>query len=242
MAQAATCRSRIIANSPCRSGASGVVSAVFRSSPADAGADGADHRGRDARLLQAALGQPGGRGLALGAGHADHPQPGRRVAVHPGRQAAEHGTRPLHDQEGYAAARGVGLRARGVGEHRHRTGGHGGARELDAVGAGARQGGVQVAGQDPLGAQRDAGDLRRAEVTAGLEPRVRCRCAQPVGEVGERGPDGMPWARRRHQVVAQHDARLPPGEGSPESPRGRRVTVTTRRGAGRGAVPVGGTP
>ena len=88
---------------PCRSGASGVVSAVFTSSPADPGADGADHRRRRRRPPRSAgLGEPGGGGLALGAGDADHPQrarPGRRTARRRGRRAAARGR--LDDEHGH---------------------------------------------------------------------------------------------------------------------------------------------
>ena len=56
----------------------------------DAGADGADDRGGYAGLLEAGLQQPGRRGLALGAGHADHREVGGGLAVEVGRHPAEH--------------------------------------------------------------------------------------------------------------------------------------------------------
>ena len=70
----------------------------------DPGADGADHGRPDAGPLQAALGQAGGRGLALGAGHADHPHRRGRVAVDARGQPAEHRAGPVDDQQRHAAA------------------------------------------------------------------------------------------------------------------------------------------
>ena len=108
----------------------------------DPGADGADHAGRDARSLQAALGQPGGGGLALGAGHADHPHRGRRLAVDARGEPAEQRARLGDDQQRYAGRRVRGTRRvgeQGDGPGRQRLGGVGHAVRLRAR-AGRRTG------------------------------------------------------------------------------------------------------
>ncbi len=56
----------------------------------DPGADRADHGRRHPGARQPALEESGGRGLALGAGDADHPQPRGRLAVHQCGGSAEH--------------------------------------------------------------------------------------------------------------------------------------------------------
>ena len=150
IAQATTSRSAITANSACRSGASGVVSDVFRSCAADPGADGADHRGADAGGGERRLGQPGGGGLALGAGHRDQPQPPGGVAVDPGGQTAEDRAGPVDDQGRQVDADLLEHRDAGrVGQHGDRAGRGRVGGEPGAVRAGAGRGDVQVAGLRP---------------------------------------------------------------------------------------------
>ena len=70
--------------------------------PRDPGADGADHAGPDSGALQPALGQAGGGGLALGAGHADHPHRGGGVAVDARGEPAQQPARVRDDEQGHA--------------------------------------------------------------------------------------------------------------------------------------------
>ena len=188
----------------------------------DAGADGADDRDVLAGRLQAALRQPGGRRLALGAGHADQAQCRGRLAVHPRGEAAEHLARPVDHEQGYVGRRGGTLV---VGEHGDGARGDRVGREADAVDPVAGQGGVEVAGQDPLGAQGHPGDRRR-QVAGGSEPRRAV--TQPSHQVGERGGRRPGRARPREVVVAHHAREA-------IAARGGRIGrwATTRRAAAR---------
>jgi hypothetical protein len=178
----------------------------------------ADHRGAHPGALQPALEQAGGRGLALGAGHADHPHRGGGVAVQPGGQAAEHGPGVVHDQDRHSGGRGPA--AVGVGEDGDGARPDRGLREVDPVGARARQRGVQVTGHDTLRGQADAGDHDAGEAL-GLASQVG---AEPVRERRERRPRRL----LRPGGVAHH-ANLSPG--IPHHSTGSR----------EGLVPVGGT-
>ncbi len=100
----------------------------------DAGADGADDRGGHAGLLEAGLQQAGRRGLALGAGHADHREVGGGLAVEVGRHPTEHRPRLLDDQHGGAGREPGG--AVGVGEHGDRPGRRGPGRRSRRRGRG----------------------------------------------------------------------------------------------------------
>ena len=83
-------------------------------------ADGADHCRPHPRALEGALGETRGGRLALGAGHAEHPQRPRGFAVHVRREAAEQGPRSV-DLEHRQSARGPGCPG-AVGQHGDRTG------------------------------------------------------------------------------------------------------------------------
>ena len=133
-------RSLIIANRPCRSGASGVVSAVLIVLAVDAGADGADRRptGTPARCRALSASRvvvvlpwvpvtPSIRSDRAG------------LAVHVGREAAEQRAR-CRRPRGRARPPGALAGAGGVGEHGDRAGLDGRAGVVDAVGAAARAG------------------------------------------------------------------------------------------------------
>ncbi len=172
----------------------------------DSGADGADRGRGHARLLQTALGEPGRRRLALGAGHADHPERRCRVAVHAGREAAEDRARVVDHEERDLRCPGGAVR---VGEDRDRAGVQRWGGVVDAVGAGSGQRGVDVARTDPLRAERDPGGLAR-EVPVAAEPIGPVR--KPRREVREGRGYGVPGSGRLDGVVAQHPARLPLAE------------------------------
>ena len=115
-----------------------------------------------------------------------------------------------------------------VGQHGDRAGGEGLLGEVGAVRAGAREGGVQVAGDDPLGAQGHAGDLdREVAVTADVDGDGG-QGAEPVGQVGQSGDDG----------------RGGPGADLGVADHVRRVARTGHHSTGRreGLPSVGGTP
>ena len=173
----------------------------------DAGADGADDGDVLAGRLQAALGQPGGRGLALGPGHADQAQRLGRLAVHPGGEAAQHLARPVDDQQRYVGGRAGTLL---VGEHRDSPRGHRVGGEPDAVDPVAGQRRVDVAREDPLRAQRHPGHRRR-QVADGAG--ARCVLAQPPRQVGERGGLRSGRARAREVVVGHHAREAIAGHG-----------------------------
>jgi len=136
---------------------------------AEAGLDGADQAGDLAGRAQAGLDQVGGRGLARGAGDADHPQPGRRVAVDRGGGRAEDGARIIDHERGKVAGR---ERTGRVGQDGHRAGRDGRRDELGAVPVGARESRVEITGANRLTAVGDAGDLH---VGAGQRGRQQLR-------------------------------------------------------------------
>ena len=196
----------------------------------DAGADGADDGGGYAGLLEARLQQPGRRGLALGAGHADHGEVGGGLAVEVGRHATEDRAGVLDDQHRRAGRQTVG--AVGVGEHGDGSRGEGLVGEVGAVRAGAREGGVQVAGEDALGAQGDPGD-RDVEVAVTAHGG---QGAEPVDQVGQSGHDGLSGAGAG-LGVADHVARLVTtrraGARACRRSAGRRSGPGRSRGSGR---------
>ncbi len=186
--------------------------------PGDAGADRAHDGGGQAGGAEALLEDAGGGRLALGAGDADDGQVGGRVAVDPGREPAQHATGLRHDEGGYAA--GQALQPGRVGQHDHRSRGHGLLGEVRTVGAGAREGGVHVTRSDPRGAQRDARD-------DGVEVAV----ALDVGETGE--PVGEVDGRRRRRLLRPRHTRLV---------HLRRVSSHHSTGSRDGLPSVGATP
>ena len=161
----------------------------------DAGADGPDHGGGDAGRRQALLEDAGGRGLALGAGDADDAQAGGGVAVDPGGEAPQHAAR-LGDDDRRGAGRQPVEPGR-VGQHADGPGSEGLAGEVGTVGTRAREGGVQVTGADPRGAQRDAGH-RHVEVAVDGDVDA---LAQPVGERGGRRRGHPARSRRAHGLL-----------------------------------------
>ena len=119
---------------------------------------------------QAALEQPGGGGLALGAGDGHQGQGARRArrtAARRGGRARERGSSSTSSGTPVVPERSPA--PSGVGEHRDGAGGDrvGGVRR--PVGPAAGQGGVEVTGADPLGAQREPGDLERRPAVAGRQ-------------------------------------------------------------------------
>ena len=125
--------------------------------PEDAGPDRPDDGARDARRQQPALEEPGGRGLALRAGDADHPQLLGRAAVDLGRDPAQDLARLLARRRRAARRRAVVATLR-VGEDGDGAGGRSVGDVGDPVGARARERGVQVSGPDALRAQGDPAD------------------------------------------------------------------------------------
>ena len=125
--------------------------------PADPGLHPADQAGLVARGAQAGLQQVGRGGLAAGPGHADEPQPARRVPVHPARDLAQLAARIGEHEDRHPGLRGAGPAVR-VGQHRD------GARrdrvgaERGAVDLGPGQRDVQVAGRHHARVERDPGD------------------------------------------------------------------------------------
>ena len=148
-------------------------------------------------------------------------------------QAAQHARAGRSTtSSGYAAA-GAALGARRVGEHGDRARGDRGGGEVDAVGAGARQGGVQVAGQDPLRAQREPGDPGAAEVAAGRAASASAPPSQ-VGEVGQGSARG-----RRGRVAASRSSLTTRRGYRPGGPRARASPLD--REAARAGCRSGGT-
>ena len=148
---------RITANSACRSGASGVVSAVFTSTPGDRGCRRCrrPRRGRRppcrppsaSRVVVVLPWVPVTPTIRSAAA---------RVAVDARGEPAEHRARVGRRRAPARRRRRRAAAPVGVGEDRHRAAADRVGGERRAVGAGARQRGVQVAGPDPLRAQRDS--------------------------------------------------------------------------------------
>ena len=208
----------------------------------DAGADGADDGGAHPRTLEGVLGQPGGGGLALGAGDAEQAQRAGRVVVHGATANRPSNVRGLATWSTGYPGRGPG-RALRVGEQGHRAGRPSGRGVVDAVGAAPRQGGVDVTGQHPRRGQRDPGG-RRGEVAVGRRGRVGRGQPRRPGRSADGGAgaaDGSPErvARRvGHQGEATAQVRRAQRAAADRSaPPGRQVV-----GSCEGVVPVGGTP
>ena len=196
----------------------------------DAGADRADDGRPDARSLEGALGEPGGGGLALGAGDAEHPQRAGRVAVHVGREAAEQRPRcrDLEDRHARWRAAGTGR----VGEDGDRAGLDGRRGVVDAMGAAPGQGGVDVAGQHAL---RGEGEARRGAAKVAVCSRRRVGSGQPGGQLGQ-GTTGRVLGSARPELFTGRVAQRVNHQGEATCP-GLQVV-----GSWDGAEPVGGTP
>jgi hypothetical protein len=169
---------------------------------ADPGEHGAEQGGRAARGAQPGLQQERRGGLAVGAGDAEQQQAGGGVVVHPARDLAQHAARVVgdeHRQPREAAGTGrVGEDGDGTGRH-HRVG------EVGAVGPRTGQRGVQVAGQDPLGAERDARDGHGVVAHHAQGGR---RVGHPRRQVVQRRGERVPRAGGREEVVDHRDRRL----------------------------------
>ncbi len=153
----------------------------------DAGLDGADQSGAEPGRLQRRLQQVGGGGLAGGAGHTEHLQPPRRVAVDQGRCRAEHAAWiVVHQQRDLAFAHGRVLGQRGaidpglVREHRDGTGFQRVFGEVGTVHARSRQSGEEIAGAHVLSTQGRPGHRRCG--SAGTRDAKHTR-ADDVGEL-----------------------------------------------------------
>ena len=118
--------------------------------------DPADQAGQVPGRAQPGLDQVGGRGLAAGAGDADEPQPGRRVAVHPAGDLAQPAARVGEHEDRHAAGRRPGPAVR-VGQDRDRAGGHRVRAEGRPVHARAGQRDVQVTGFHRPGVEGNPG-------------------------------------------------------------------------------------
>ena len=162
----ATCvapSSTIVASRACRSGASGVGEGTGQASPAQAGLDGADQPGARPGRRERGLEQVDGRRLAAGAGHAEHVEARRGVAVDPCRGGPDRGTGVGVHEDGDGGLEG-GLAQRraggpvGVGEDGRGAAGQRVAREVGAVGAAAGQGREEVAGAHLVRTQRGPGE------------------------------------------------------------------------------------
>ncbi len=181
IAQASTPRSRIIANRPCRSGASGVVSAVFTSTPPTrvptvpitaAGTPACCRPFSAIRVVVVLPWVPVTPIIRSDRAGSPYTRAAKRPRIRAG---------PLHDEQGYVGRAG---RAGLVGEDRDRARIDRGVGEVDAVRAGPGNGGVHVPGVDPLRAQGDTGGLRRTEVAAGRDQGAGL--VQPGHQIGQR--------------------------------------------------------
>ncbi len=157
------CRRRaraITASSACRSGASGVVSALGTSAPAIRMPTVPIRPGDPVGRPQPRLDQICGGGLAGGAGHPDHPQ---RVATGCRRRRPPAHRAPTAGRDGpargtaasRAACDGHAVR---IGEHRDRAAADGVSGVAPAVRRRAGQRGEQITRLGVLAAQGDAGD------------------------------------------------------------------------------------
>ena len=108
-------------------------------------------------------------------------------AVDVGRHGAEHGTRVRHDDGGErAAGRPHPFDAGGVGEHGDRAGRRRLAGEVGAVGASARQGGVEVTGEHGARVERHPGHGHLGVRVGGAHEggEVTDRAAAELGRTG----------------------------------------------------------
>ena len=168
--------------------------------------------------------QPGGRGLALGAGDPDERS---AAAGSPYTRAASAPSTARGRSTTSSGTSGGAVGALGSVSTATAPAATASAANVDAVGAGARQGGVQVARQDPLRAQRDAGDRRR-QVAAARAPGARRQPAHEVGSgvrrSGRVAPGRSSLTRSRLSAREAYAARSPlDGEGGPGA--GRRDGV-----------------
>ena len=211
IAHAATPRSRMRANRPCRSGASGVVRSVLTSSPAirvptvptTAAGDAGGLRGRPRRAgwwwscpgcrsrRRGAARRPGRRRRARPAGRAPRAGAATTSAGTPGTRSA-----PASSVSTATAPAATASAAKSMPWARC-----------------AGQRGVQVAGQDPPRAERDAGDGRRAR--------------SPSASDAARAARARRRGRRARPVSAATDGSVPAGRRSP-----RREGIRARRPGG----------
>ena len=105
---------------------------------AQAVAERADHRATPARARQRLRDPLAAGGLAVGAGHADHAQPGARPAVHPARDLAGVAAQLPHAEVGRPPLR-VPPEARALPQHARRAAGE---RLRDVLAAVARLSGI----------------------------------------------------------------------------------------------------
>ncbi len=149
---------------------------------------------------QAGFDQVRARGLAARPGHADQPEPARRVPVHPARDLAQPGTRVVEHEDRHPAGHGPGPAVR-VGQHRDRARGHRIIAERGPVHPRTRQGRVQVAGAHRAGVEGDSGDGTQLVRRKG---GIRVQ------------PDAQQRAKRRQRPLRlmrgtdRHGVRLPP--------------------------------
>ena len=163
-----------------------------------------DQAGQVPGPAQAGLEQVGGGCLAARAGHPDQQQPGRRVAVDPGRHLPE--LRPgVGDHEDGQSGPAGRLPARLVGEHGDGAGRRRLLAELRAVVMATGQRRVQVAGLYPARVVGHPQDQLRA---LGAGERVRAGPGhdhtEQRGEPGQRAPVRAEWTR-----IRRHGPRLP---------------------------------
>jgi hypothetical protein len=177
--------------------------------------DGADRRGPDRRVLERRLGEAHSRGLALGAGHADHPQRRGGLAVQPGGEPAEQLAWPVDHDDRDVGSRALG--PSGVGDDGDRACLESLAEEPDAVRPSARERGVQVTWLHAVRAQREAGD---DDVGVADQSRLLPGRGEPVHQVGEARARRLLRTRSHVRSLAHHHS----------------------TGSREGWVPVGGTP
>ena len=122
--------------------------------PADPGLHPADQSGLVAGRAQPGLQQVGRGGLAAGPGHADEPQPTRRVPVYPAGHIAQFAPRIGEHEDRHPGRRGAGPSVR-VGQHRDGPRGYGVGAERGAVDLGPGQRDIQVAGRHRARVERD---------------------------------------------------------------------------------------
>ncbi len=126
--------------------------------PADTRANRADDPRGDGLVLQSALGQPGGGGLALGSRHSHHAQRLGRLVVHPCAQPSENGPRIFDDDRWFRKARRTeSFRPRRVREDRDRPSRDRRGGKVSTMGTRAGQGDIEVTDSHALGTQGHSG-------------------------------------------------------------------------------------
>ena len=168
--------SSIARRSACRSIASGVVLDHLALLASDHGLDGAEQPALHATGLQQLAHEVGAGRLAVGAGHADDPQLGRRLTVEARRQRRHRGPHRRDAQLGHAEAQ------RALDDERRRAVPDGGRREMVAVGAEAGHAEEQRPGAHRTAVVGQRGDLDVG--VAALGPGAD-EAGQPGGELAE---------------------------------------------------------